>query len=62
MDPHYADAHSNLAEACVQLGRTQEARQHWQAYLRADPHSTWAEQVRRKLLSLQTLPEPDIPF
>lgn len=62
LDPHYADAHSNLADACVQLGRTEEARQHWQAYLREDRHSTWAEQVRRKLLALQPLPERDIPY
>ena len=62
LDPHYADAHSNLAEACAQLGRTEEARRHWQAYLREAPHSGWAEQVRRKLIALEKPAEPDIPF
>ncbi len=47
--PHYADAHYNLAEALAVLGELDSARRHWRAYLRFDPNSRWADQVRRRL-------------
>jgi tetratricopeptide (TPR) repeat protein len=49
--PDYADAHYNLAETLAQLGRTSEARVHWRVYLRIDPHSAWAAEVRNRLES-----------
>lgn len=47
--PHYADAHYNLAEALSAVGKFDQARQHWRAYLTFDPNSRWAEQARRRL-------------
>lgn len=47
--PYYADAHYNLADALAASGDIAGARQHWQAYLRYDPHSKWADEVRRRL-------------
>ena len=48
-DPSFADAHFNLAMTMQDLGREEEARQHWEAYLRLDPESKWAEIARRHL-------------
>ena len=50
----YADAHSNLAETLVYLGRYHEARLHWAAYLDLDPHSSWAAAIRELLENLPT--------
>jgi len=47
--PGYADAHYNLAETLDQLGRREEADHYYQAYLGLDPHSPWADVVRRRL-------------
>lgn len=47
--PHYPDAHYNLAETLAALGDTAAARHHWTTYLELDPHSRWAEDVRRRL-------------
>ena len=49
IEPLYADAHFNLAEALRHSGEVGEARVHWRAYLRQDPRSSWAEQVRKNL-------------
>ncbi|MEQ8767799.1 MAG: tetratricopeptide repeat protein [Planctomycetota bacterium] len=49
VEPTYADAHYNLAETYEQLGLRAEADRHWRDYLRYDPTSTWAREVREKL-------------
>jgi tetratricopeptide (TPR) repeat protein len=49
LEPHYADAHYNLAEVLRQSERLEEAREHWRAYLREDPASAWADEVRARL-------------
>ncbi len=41
--PDYADAHYNLALCCTEAGLRGEARTHWEAYLRLDRQSPWAE-------------------
>ena len=50
-DPSFADAHFNLAMTLQELGQVDEARQHWEAYLKLDPESKWAEIARRHLRS-----------
>ncbi|MFP6612981.1 MAG: tetratricopeptide repeat protein [Pirellulales bacterium] len=47
--PTYADAHFNLAAILDVAGFGDEARQHWQAYLRLDPASPWADEARKHL-------------
>jgi tetratricopeptide (TPR) repeat protein len=42
----YADAHYHLARTLRQLGRTSEARPHWEAFLELAPNSPWAAEVR----------------
>ncbi len=49
LQPFYADAHYNLADLLDQLGRHGEARQHWQAYLKADAHTAHAAYARKRL-------------
>ena len=49
LEPLYADAHYNLAEVLQQSGRLEDARIHWRAYLRQDPASSWADEVRARL-------------
>lgn len=48
-DPAFADAHFNLAMAYHDAGRAADAKPHWEAYLRLDPDSQWAEIARRHL-------------
>ena len=48
-DPAFADAHFNLAMALSDLEKHDEARQHWETYLKLDPNSPWAEIARRHL-------------
>jgi tetratricopeptide (TPR) repeat protein len=48
-DPAFADAHFNLAMALSDLEQRDEARQHWETYLKLDPNSPWAEIARRHL-------------
>ncbi|MDA0657393.1 MAG: tetratricopeptide repeat protein [Planctomycetota bacterium] len=47
--PEYADAHYNLADTLQRLDRNAEAQSHWKAYLKLDPTSTWADEVRERL-------------
>ncbi len=47
--PDYADAHFNLAEALTRQGAHDKARKHWSAYLRLDPTSPFASEVRARL-------------
>ena len=51
--PDYPDAHWHLANVLHQVGRDDEARAHWRAYLEFDSRGPWAEQAR------QQLAEPD---
>jgi tetratricopeptide (TPR) repeat protein len=48
-DPSFADAHFNLAMALHESGLVARAREHWEAYLKLDPESQWAEIARRHL-------------
>ena len=50
--PDYADAHYNLAETLAADGDVEAAREHWRAYLRQDPHSAWARELRERLARL----------
>jgi tetratricopeptide (TPR) repeat protein len=50
-DPSFADAHFNLAMTLQELGRADEAKAHWEAYVKLDPESQWAEIARRHLRS-----------
>jgi len=45
----YPDAHYHLAKTLDRLGRSEEARDHWQAFLRLAPESPWADQARMRL-------------
>jgi len=47
--PVSADAHLNLAQAYEKLGRKRLARQHWEAYLKYEPHGPWADLARKHL-------------
>ena len=47
--PEYLDAHYNLAETLWSEGRTDEARSHYWIYLRRDPISPWADQIKARL-------------
>jgi tetratricopeptide (TPR) repeat protein len=60
-EPEYADAHYNLAETLAQSGSPEEAVRHWEAYLRLDPSSTWAEVVRQRLYPRAARPSPTEP-
>ena len=46
---HYVDAHYTLADHLHSLGRTAEARVHWQMYVRHDPHGPWGRFARGQL-------------
>jgi tetratricopeptide (TPR) repeat protein len=50
--PDYPDAHFNLSLALLACGRSDEARLHGRTYLRHDPTSDWARQLR-ELLGLE---------
>lgn len=55
VEPGYADAHFNLAETLVQAGDLAGAAHHWRAYLREDPTSESADQVRQRLSRIERL-------
>jgi len=55
IQPDYADAHYNLGEALVGEGEWDGARYHWKAYLREDPASSWAAEVRERLAKLERM-------
>ena len=52
----YADAHYHLADVLEARGRHAEAAEHWQAYLRHDGRSTWADEARRRLETAEGVP------
>ena len=49
LNPRYADAHYNVADTLEDLGRIEEARDHWLEYLELEPHGAWAEHARERL-------------
>lgn len=50
LDPEDPKAHYNLADVLDTLGYPDQARPHWQAYLRHDPAgSPWAEHARQRV-------------
>jgi tetratricopeptide (TPR) repeat protein len=49
--PGDARARYNLADSLDELGRRAEAAPHWQAYLKLDPISEWADHARKRLRS-----------
>lgn len=49
IDPSYGEARCGLADALDELGRHDEARGHWGAYLRGETEGDWAEYARSRL-------------
>jgi tetratricopeptide (TPR) repeat protein len=47
--PDYADVHYHLARSFEELGRDEESRIHWQAFLDLAPDSPWADHARSRL-------------
>jgi tetratricopeptide (TPR) repeat protein len=45
----YPDPHYHLGRLLDEVGRTQEATDHWQAFLRLSPGSPWADEARQRL-------------
>jgi tetratricopeptide (TPR) repeat protein len=45
----YADVHYHLARTLDEMGRPDEARQHWQTFLAMAPSSPWAEEAGVRL-------------
>ncbi|WP_010586654.1 tetratricopeptide repeat protein [Schlesneria paludicola] len=50
LHPEYPDAHFHLAGVLEQLDRSDEAAEHWRAYLEFDQRGPWAEIARERLL------------
>ena len=55
LEPHYADAHYNLAFVCDRLGAYPEAREHWQRYIELDPTSPWCDYAHERLAARKPL-------
>ncbi|MCB9883093.1 MAG: tetratricopeptide repeat protein [Planctomycetes bacterium] len=53
IEPHYEDGHYNLALALASTGDVLGARRHWNTYLRYDPDSSWACEVRELLRKVE---------
>jgi tetratricopeptide (TPR) repeat protein len=51
IDPNDARAHYNLADALEDIGCTEEAADHWRAYLRFEGQGQWAAYARKRLAS-----------
>jgi tetratricopeptide (TPR) repeat protein len=45
----FPDAHWQLADVLLQLGRAEEAVYHWRSYLEFDTRGPWAEEARQRL-------------
>ena len=56
--PLRKEAHLNIADLYLKLGRRAEARQHYEQFLTLNPNSPRAEDVRR---TLQGLSSPQVP-
>jgi tetratricopeptide (TPR) repeat protein len=53
LNPRYGDAYFNLALLAEQAGETLKAVGYWNAYLKLDSGSTWAQVARRQLERLK---------
>ena len=51
-DPSFADAHFNIAMALEQSGRSNDARAHWQMYVRIEPVGPWTDIAQEHLRGL----------
>lgn len=51
-DPKRKEAHGNIADVFLKLGRKNEAKQHYEQYLTLFPASPRAEEVRRIVKAL----------
>jgi tetratricopeptide (TPR) repeat protein len=47
--PDYADVHYHLARTLDEIGRRDEAEEHWRTFLAQAPDSPWAEEARGRL-------------
>jgi tetratricopeptide (TPR) repeat protein len=47
--PDYADVYFHLASTLAHLGRMDEARPHWERFLKLSPDSPWAGEARQQL-------------
>jgi tetratricopeptide (TPR) repeat protein len=47
--PEYLDVHYHLARTLDDLGRSEEAEQHWREFLNLAPDSPWADEARARL-------------
>lgn len=45
----YPDAHYHLGRILDEAGRSDEATEHWEAFLRLAPNSPWADEARQRL-------------
>jgi Flp pilus assembly protein TadD len=45
----YSDVHHHLAQVLDDLGRAEEARNHWERFLNLTPNSPWAQEARKRL-------------
>ena len=52
VDPRRKEAHENIADVYMKLGRTAEARQHYQQFLELHPASPRSDEVRKILQTL----------
>jgi peptidoglycan/xylan/chitin deacetylase (PgdA/CDA1 family)/uncharacterized caspase-like protein len=52
LDPKRKEAHGNIAEVYLKLGRKADAKQHYEEYLRLYPNSPKAEEFRKILQTL----------
>jgi tetratricopeptide (TPR) repeat protein len=52
IDPKRKEAHGNIAELYMKLGRKAEAKQHYEEYLRLYPTSPKAEEFRKIVQTL----------
>jgi tetratricopeptide (TPR) repeat protein len=48
----YPDVHYHLARTLDELGRREEAEQHWEEFLTLAPSSPWSEEARQRIHSL----------
>ena len=51
-NPHYADAHYNLADLLDSVGDAAAASVHWRAYLSQDRQSRWASHAQKRLAAV----------
>ena len=52
IDPRRKEAHQNIADTYIKLGRRAEGKQHYEQFLALQPGSARSEEVRKVLESL----------